>query len=229
MARLPYVIPYDPQFLGGGFQVPMPAHRCQGRLFQAGQALDYIHFSVVLHEERQTALFTAHNVDGAQLQSVRRTDWDRDPRARQAVLGEEAYRNNDWDRGHLVRRAAVAWGPLERARDASDSTFFYTNAALQHGRFNQDEWLHLENWVLTQAAEVNRLCVFTGPLFTTKDPQTQRGFRVPSGFWKVVVLRDPTAAGQDLSVLGFLMKQNELWEDWHGSRVAENNPDYDRF
>lgn len=220
MARLPYVIPYDPQFLGDGFRVPMPVHRCRGQLFQQGRPLDYIHASLVLHAGRRTALFTAHNIDGSSLQSVSRGGWDEDPRAGSAQLGPDAYRNNDWDRGHLVRRAAVAWGNSQVARDASDATMFYTNAALQHARFNQDEWLHLENWVLAELTDVApRLCVFTGPIFTTKDEKTERGYRVPSAFWKVIALRDPSAAGGDVCVLGFVMKQNDLWHDWHGAKT----------
>ena len=30
MARLPYIIPYDPDFLGDGFSVPLPAPGCRG-------------------------------------------------------------------------------------------------------------------------------------------------------------------------------------------------------
>lgn len=224
MARLPYTLPYDPDFLGDGFEVPMPAPRCRGSLYRDGEAVDYIHFSVVMHRDRRSAVFTAHNIDTSQRRSVPRTSWDLDPRVEHVVqTGPEAYSNNPWDRGHLVRRAAVAWGhDTGRAQDASDSTFYYTNAALQHRRFNQDEWVDLEDWVLRSAGDASsRLCVFTGPIYTAHD-RSERGFRIPSAFFKVVVLRDPTAAaGDDLAVIGFVMKQNDLWDDWNGAELHD--------
>ncbi|BDM83817.1 DNA/RNA non-specific endonuclease [Acaryochloris marina] len=222
MARLPYIIPYDPNFLGDGFQVPLPIPKCRGKLVRSGGVIDYIHFSLVMHRDRKSALYTAHNIDNSQRQSVERTGWDLDPRIeRRFQTGNEAYRNNDWDRGHLVRRAAVAWGTPERADAASDSTFYYTNAALQHEKFNQDEWLALENWVLQGAGgTTSRLCVFTGPIYTQRD-QFERSFRIPSAFWKIAVLRDPTAAGDDLSAVGFVMKQNQFWDDWNGASTLD--------
>ncbi|NEZ65751.1 hypothetical protein D0962_23840 [Leptolyngbyaceae cyanobacterium CCMR0082] len=218
MARLPYIVPYDPNFLGDGFQVPLPIPQCRGKLVRSGGIIDYIHFSLVMHRDRKSALYTAHNIDNSQRQSVRRTGWDLDPRIeRKFQTGEAAYANNEWDRGHLVRRAAVAWGTLERAAAASDSTFYFTNAALQHRKFNQDEWLALENWVLQGAGgTTSKLCVFTGPIYTQRD-QFEGPYRIPSAFWKIAVLRDPTAAGNDLSAIGFVMKQNQFWNDWNGA------------
>jgi len=140
MARLPYLIPYDPDFLGGGFRVPLPQPVCQGQLLAGGEAIDYIHFSLVMHQDRRMVLFAAHNIDVSQKKSVPRDGWELDARVQTAhQTGPSAYYDNPWDRGHLVRRAAVAWGDLEEAQDASDSTFYYTNAAPQHERFNQDE------------------------------------------------------------------------------------------
>lgn len=227
MARLPYVIPFDPKFLGGGYRVNLPGHTCSGGLYQQGQVIDYIHFSLVMHRDRKSALYTAYNIDASMLKSVSRTDWDLDPRVKSSVqTGPEAYANNDWDRGHLVRRAAVAWGETQRAKDASDSTFYYTVSALQHSTFNQSDskWLGLENWVLEKAAGVNsRLCVFAGSIYTTVD-EMAGGFRIPSAFFKIVVLRDPTAEGDDLSALGFVMRQNENWQRWRGRRIENLEP-----
>ncbi|MDJ0945840.1 MAG: DNA/RNA non-specific endonuclease [Kiloniellales bacterium] len=216
------MVPYDPAFLGGGFEVPLPTPVCTGRLFQTGAPLDYIYASIVMHADRRSALFSAHNIDASRRFSVPRTDWDLDPRATGIQTPPGAYTGNVWDRGHLVRRAAVAFGDSEaEARAASDATFYYTNAALQHERFNQDEWVHLEDWVLGQSGSTgSRLCVFTGPIYTRND-QTHRGFRVPSAFWKVVVLRDPAAEGEDLAAIGFVMKQNELWHDWNGAATLD--------
>ncbi len=213
MAQLPYLKPYDPDFLGNGFRVPLPTHHCRGCLAQSGRVYDYIHFSLVMHKDRRMALYTAHNIDTSQRRSVSRTGWDLDPRLEPSwQTGGGAYKNNPWDRGHLVRRAAVAWGPGSEAKDASDSTFYYTNASPQHQAFNQDDWLDLEDWVLQSAGAITpRLSVFTGPIYTTKD-EFNEDTRIPSAFFKIVVLRDPTADGNDLSAVGFLMKQNKTWD-----------------
>ena len=215
MARLPYVIPYDPDFLGDGFRVPLPNPCCKGKLLNGGQVIDYIHFSLVYHQDRKMTLYTAHNVDVSQKNSASRTRWDLDPRIPHDVqTGPSAYKHNHWDRGHLVRRNAVVWGDRQEAQDASDSTFYYTNASPQHERFNQEEWLFLENWVLQKAGGISsRLCVFTGPIYTDHD-LFEYNTRIPSAFWKVIVIRDPSAEGDDLAALGFMMKQNELWSPW---------------
>lgn len=201
----------------------MPTSRCQGTVFQGGEPLDYIHYSVVMHANRRIALFTAHNIDGGRLRSVPRTGWDLDRRAENVQTSHNEFDfSQTWNRGHLVRRAAVAWGDTEqRAKDASDSTFYYTNAVPQHAGFNQDEWLELEDLMLSLAlSHQRRLCVFTGPLYTHQDPVIQ-GLRVPAGFWKVVVLRDPSIEGDDLSVLGFFMKQPEMWDDFGSGSLEE--------
>ncbi len=224
MARLPYLVPYDDRFLGDGYQVALPIPSCQGKLVQSGQRFDYINFSLVMHQDRRTALYTAHNIDTSLRRSVPRDGWALDDRIPHALqTGPGAYYDNPWDRGHLVRRAAVAWGEsVQDARDASDSTFYYTNAAPQHERFNQDEWVDLEDWVLQSAGGISpRLCVFTGPIYTTHDQYHADTLRIPSAFWKIVVLRDPTANGSDLSAIGFVMKQNELWDDWNGAKTHD--------
>ena len=75
--------------------------------------------------------------------------------------------------------------------------------------------------MLQAAGDISpRLSVFTGPLYTKLD-QFVNDYRIPSAFWKVVALRDPTAEGEDLSALGFLMKQNELWDDFNGSKMLD--------
>lgn len=219
MARLPYVIPYQEDFLGDGFQVPLLNPSCSGKLLQSGKVYDYIHFSLVMHQERKIALYTAHNIDLSQRRSADRTNWDFDQRIDKSFqTGPVAYNNNVWDRGHLVRRADVVWGNLQEAKDASDATFFYTNAAPQHENFNQEEWLFLEDWVFKKAGGIaSKLCVFTGPIYTKVDIY-DNNIRIPSAFWKVIVLRDPTANGDDLSALGFVMKQNDSWENWNGNK-----------
>lgn len=234
--QLPYVIPYDPDFLGDGFSIPMPSlsEEVRARALRGGRPFDYIHYSLVMDAERQTALFTATNLDGASKVQIARkklgADWLVDPRiGYDQQVSDEGYGDNTaFDRGHLVRREDVQWGTYEEARDAARSTFFYSNAALQHMNFNQDEWLELEDYALDFAVKhAYRLCIFAGPVLSDDDmtygdvpqhlkyrrPRTARGTLVPTQFWKVIVLRQEAAGGDDLAALAFLMDQTELWED----------------
>ena len=212
MAKLPFIIPYDPDFLEDGFHVPLPRTRCTNALVQNGTPIDYIHFSLVLHQQRKTALYAAYNLDMSQKQeTIRRDNWAFDPRVDQRFqMGEEAYTANPYDKGHLVRREIVTWGTV--AQDASEASFYYTNSTLQHKNYNRShkKWLGLEDWVMKSAGKVGRLCVFAGPIYTDVDDSVGR-YRAPAAFWKIIVLRDPSANGLDLAAVAFLMKQNEKW------------------
>ena len=224
MAIPSIIIPYDPHFLGGGFHIPLPEikENYLNGLFtinSVSEVLDYIHYSLRMNKDRKTAIFTAANVDG-----IRRYAgidesgyWKIDSRIRKYQLGEEYYKNNPWDKGHLLRRVDVVWGDTyEEAKEAEKSTFYYTNAALQHENFNRDEWKCLEDWVLRRANNNHyRLCVFTGPVFSNEDGKlsnTDHSVRIPSAFWKVMVMRDNKSNGEKISSTAFIMKQNEMWE-----------------
>jgi endonuclease G len=236
MARPEMIIPYDPGFLGDGFDVPLPGlgDAARGAALRGGEVIDYTHFSLVMHVPRRVAVYTAHNIDAAQMVRVdARHPWRMDERIGEYQLGPEVYDANQLDRGHLVRRGDVLWGSPETARAANRATFFYSNAAPQHQNFNQDEWVALEDWVLHQATDFSyRLCVFTGPVLRGDDPvledlppDLRTAFRIrgpvqiPAAFWKVVVLRDGTAGGEDLAAVAFAMRQSELWNDKDGRRL----------
>jgi endonuclease G len=236
MSRPSVIIPYDADFLGDGFNVPLPAlgPPLQPLAYAQGIVLDYTHYSLVMQAARRVAIYTAHNVDAARMVRVPSGGpWKMDERAGEFQLGPEVYANNQLDRGHLVRRSDVLWGSVSEAREANKSTYFYTNAAPQHQNFNQDEWLSLEDWVLEEATEFSfRLCVFTGPVLRDNDPvlsdlppNQRAAFRVhgpaqiPAAFWKIIVLRDSRAGGDDLSAVAFAMKQSEMWTDKDGSRL----------
>lgn len=227
------IIPYDPFFLGGGIEVPLPEpdEKLREQLVTHGDShvLDYIHYSVALHRERGTAIYSACNVDGKRrVMGIKRPKkWHFDDRAVGVELGPEAY-SEVWNRGHLTRREDVIWGEPEEARSANVSTFFYPNAAPQHGNFNQDEWLELEDWVLEWAdREHYRLCVLTGPVLKTNDRRVSEGdpalrrlerdpddIRIPAAFWKILALRDETT--KELAVAAFAMRQNDMWDDKEG-------------
>ncbi|MCP5106804.1 MAG: DNA/RNA non-specific endonuclease, partial [bacterium] len=212
---------YDENFLGK-YVVPPPVlkQRAQKDALKVddGYSIDYIHYSLVMNKSRRTAFYTAHNVDGKRMVRLgRRNNWRFDSRIDEKhQMGNDIYRNNPWDKGHLVRRVDVQWGSVSEAKKAQDDTFFYTNAAPQHANFNQDEWLHLEDWVLEQSNEANyRLCVFTGPVFTKQD-QKYRGIRIPAAFWKIIATR--RALDDELSVTAFLMNQYEMLKDKQGNK-----------
>ena len=156
-SRPPYVIPYDPSFLGDQFRVPLPTTCCNGKLVQAGKVFDYIHFSLVMHEDRRSALYTAHNIDYSQKNRASGGSWDVDDRMNlDHQTDNHAYYSNPWDRGHLVRRDAVVWGDNQRAKDANDSTYFYTNAALQHRDFKDNQLRNHPNYYYSYSVDTHK-------------------------------------------------------------------------
>lgn len=236
MTRPELIIPYDPAFLGDGFDVPLPrlSESLRTAAYAGGEVLDYTHFSLVMHAPRRVAIYTAHNIDASRMVRISTSHpWRMDERAGEFQMGPETYDNNQLDKGHLVRRMDVLWGSVETARLANKATFFYTNAAPQHQNFNQDEWLALENWVLERATDFSyRLSVFTGPVLRQDDPvlddlppNLRVAFRargqaqIPAAFWKVIVLRDATAGGEDLAAVCFAMRQSDMWTDKDGDRL----------
>lgn len=193
---------YDPDFLGTGLPLPRPA--------QAVHPLPYPRFTVLLDPARRLAAVTAVNIDGADLRNLPRTgEWRFDQRiSADMQTGPDVYARNDLDRGHLVRRRDPGWGTVEDARQASEATFFYPNAAPQAAGFNQSKelWLGLEDHVLAYAeATDQRVSVFTAPVLAEDDP-AYRGIRVPLRFWKIAAWRNREA----LSAAGFVLDQSEL-------------------
>eukprot|EP00188_Purpureofilum_apyrenoidigerum_P004059 Plantae.Rhodophyta-Purpureofilum_apyrenoidigerum.ctg4436.p1 GENE.Plantae.Rhodophyta-Purpureofilum_apyrenoidigerum.ctg4436~~Plantae.Rhodophyta-Purpureofilum_apyrenoidigerum.ctg4436.p1 ORF type:complete len:486 (-),score=45.38 Plantae.Rhodophyta-Purpureofilum_apyrenoidigerum.ctg4436:643-2100(-) len=212
---------YDPSFLG--IEIPLPTFSQELRdavlkdpTFENGTWTDYIHYSVATNTTRRQPICAALNIDQTKLRSVSRGGWNLDERIGPYQLDNDYYRNNVWDRGHLATRSLAAWGDTDReAKEASDSTMFYSNACLQHGNFNQDEWLYLEEWVRNQESDSNnRLTVFTGPVYGV--PQVSTRFitppgrepaEIPAGFFKILAFIDRS---NKLSVRAFLLVQDEI-------------------
>ncbi|MEZ3156349.1 DNA/RNA non-specific endonuclease [Microbacterium sp. BWR-S6Y] len=202
---------YDPDFLGIPLPLPSPA--------AATTRLDYPRFSVLLDERRRFAAVTGVVIDGATLRDQPRTgEWRLDPRVPAASqAGPDVYSRNDLDRGHLVRRRDPGWGSADEARDATEATFSYTNAAPQAAGFNQSKelWLGLEDHVLTYAETTDqRLAVFTAPVLEDDDPP-YRGIRVPLRFWKIAAW----STGEALAAAGFILDQTELVDTRQGLTV----------
>jgi endonuclease G len=216
---------YEEGFLGNGRRrVPLPtlssdqidhAAPVRGRERDRGIGkfvLDYRHFSVVMNKTRRLAYFAAVNIDGTQEVVVRRTNtrWRVDPRIdRDHQHDNDLYVRNKLDRGHLVRRLDPVWGDDDEARQANDDTFHYTNAAPQHARLNQRDWLALEDYLLRNTTEDDqKLTVFTGPVFTSCDT-TYRGTTLPEDFWKVAVM----VHGDSLLATSYLLSQKQFMDD----------------
>jgi endonuclease G len=206
---------YDPDFLGVNCKVPHPTLRNDleedvAPLINGGYILNYTHFSVVLSKSRQLAFYTAVNIDGSQLRDIGRSDrWLFDPRMdRKYQCGPPVYEHPDIDRGHLVRRRDPVWG--ERAAEANEDTFHFTNAAPQHKKLNQQIWLGLEDYILQNTDEHNlKVSVFTGPVFREDDIE-YRGVRIPAEFWKVAVMVKPDGK---LSATAYLLSQKSFIDD----------------
>ena len=210
---------YDSGFLGT--ELPLPKMGPSAKAAAAPllsdpskHELEYTNFSIVMNKDRRQAMFTSVNIDGSKIVSVKRNGkWGLDSRiSSNHQLGNEAYKSNPIDRGHMVRRRDPVWGP--DAKRASNDTFAYTNAALQHGGLNQKEWLQVENHVLDTAKETGqKFTVMTGPIFRDTDPsfdnrgKMSKPTQIPQEFWKVVVWNDPK---EGLQGKAFVLSQSNL-------------------
>ena len=185
---------YDPGFLGRRVNLPTLSARLRRDLVPlkdgSGYELKYSHFSLLMSKSRRLAFLTAVNIDGKNLQNLKRDRdvWYFDPRIdKEFQTGPEIYKHPDIDRGHLVRRLDPVWGADAKA--ANEDTFHFTNCSPQHSKLNQRTWLSLEDYVLSNA-KVNdlRVTVFTGPIFRPDDFVYLGKYAIPAEFYKVVVI-----------------------------------------
>lgn len=192
------IVPYDPAFLGGGHQVPLPTpvRTAAADAYRGGEAVPYLHYSLVLNELRSLAIFVAINFDRERWIDVQRgqDQWLVDSRLPLAIQRENSlYTRNDWDRGHLASRQFINWADSA----VSDTTaykraaFFYAATAPQHANFNRVVWSGLERYLHFEwAPHADRLAVFIGPVFRVDDP-LYRSTRIPRTFWAVAVAVHP--------------------------------------
>jgi len=182
-----------------------------------------IHFSVAVNFKRRQPICVALNIDQGKLGGSEgsKKNWSLDPEVEgEFQINNDYYRNNEWDRGHMARRASAAWGDtLQDRRAASEATYFYTNACLQHKNLNQDEWLDLEDWVKNLQEDQNdKISVFSGPFYAPPDgtprvypgPMSGRNLdpvEIPAGFYKVVAFIDKTSG--NLTTKAFVILQDE--------------------
>ncbi|RVU39090.1 DNA/RNA non-specific endonuclease [Hwanghaeella grinnelliae] len=205
---------YDPQFLG----VPVPepelsrAQRRDALEFDGRRTIPYTHFSVCLSKSRRMARYAAWNIDGSRRVIVGSKSFKLDPRIDDRYqIGEDLYSRNPVDRGHVARRAELCWGPVPEARQANADSFYFTNIAPQHERFNRSSygglWGKLENLVFEQAdVQDLRISVIGGPVLREDDIE-YRGVQIPDAFWKVIAY-----VGTDgvLRCSAFVLSQTDL-------------------
>lgn len=208
---------YDADFLG--LHAPMPTmsigQKRDAVNFGRAQTIPYTHFSVCLSAKRRLAKFVAWNIDGSRKVQLGSQSFRTDPRIDKKYQSDNSlYSGNKLDRGHIARRADLAWGPIAEARQANRDSYFYTNIAPQHERFNQSSrgglWGRLENLILEEAAtEDIRVSVIAGPIFGDDDPE-YRGVKIPRDFWKLVAYR---GADKTLNAACFVLSQSTLLSD----------------
>lgn len=201
-------MPYNPDFINGQV-IPLPTPN--DRVFTSAFGGGYIHHSrhsILFNQERGLAFVSAHNIDGATLSDSQFTsrNFKEDPKVQPATLqidNERGYLQsqngvfgpNPWDRGHLARRKSLSWGMEDEASIAERESDFWSNIAPQHENLHDDAWGKIEDWMLEHVEnDIQRACVFTGPVFTEDDPKHKNGpneipIRIPAGFWKVITIK----------------------------------------
>lgn len=226
---------YNENFLEG-IVLPMPTFSPQlaGAVLtkpelKNGIFANYVNYTAVTNRERRSPIIVALNIDQELLKKTKRRDrWQIDSRiGSEYQLNNDYYRSNPWDRGHLARRVSAAWGPTKNtAQRASNETFYYSNASLQHANFNQDEWLELENWVLKLALDKDgKITSFSGPIYGDFDrtitPVGRRPAAIPAAFYKVVCFINK--ATNELDVRAFILLQDsESLADKSGRHMFNN-------
>ncbi len=211
---------YNQQFLG--VDLPLPVARPQ----RAGDILrrntlkdkilaDYPNYALVTDAAKRAPLFVVQEIDQKQLQHTERSNrWRLDSRiGAENQLDNAYYANNPWDKGHMAQRESAGWGASPKvAQEASDETFYYANACLQHECLNQDEWLALEDWAQhLDKAKDGKVVVFSGPIFgdysRTIRPEGRTPAEIPSAFFKVVCFVGIDSG--ELEVRAFMMQQDK--------------------
>lgn len=223
LADLPQRTGYSPTFLGKAAVVPLPVIGARSSVLtfaDGGGAvtseLTYTNFSVVMSKKRRLCIYSACNVDGGAIPAKApvRTPWKFDPRIPVShQIGEEIYgqrKKGDYQfaRGHMTRRVDAAWGTDEQAKLGNKDSMFVPNACPQDQSFNGGLWKGLEEKILAAAvADGDKISVFTGPIFNSKDP-VFNGVSIPLWYWKLVAWR----SGRKLKAVAYMQSQKDIMD-----------------
>jgi len=223
---------YDENFLK--VRVPLPTFSpelsesiLEKSSLREGIYADYVNYTVVMDEERRAPVFAALNINQKLMRTVDDRGFRLDHRVgKKYQLGSKYYDNNPYDKGHLAMRQNAAWGSTHNeAEHASDETFYYSNASLQHENFNRDEWVSLEQWVGSLKLDLDdRISSFSGPIYgdfsRTVTPAGRQPAEVPAAFFKVIFFINKDT--QKLDVRAFIVVQDqEAIYDREGRKIYD--------
>ncbi|MDQ8144424.1 DNA/RNA non-specific endonuclease [Chryseobacterium sp. CFS15] len=222
---------YNNFFLGENFQLDLPEYDYYKNDIALNnvtgkEELDYTYYSVIQSKSRRVPILSASNIFRIKFEkALREGDFKEDDRVKEnEQLASKDYSNfnsikaKSIDKGHMTKREDVQWdlnGDVEAAVNAAISTFFYPNAAPQHGQMNKGPWKNLENSVIIKGRvpEPAKVSVFTGPVLDAEDPEYKSTlkdgsiFKIPILFWKIIYY---TKEDNLLYRAGFLMSQINL-------------------
>jgi endonuclease G len=156
--------------------------------------------------ETKFADWVAYEVASAAIGKSQKRVWRADPK----IPADQTLEPGDYkgahkalktDRGHQAPLASFTGAP------DWETTNYLSNITPQKSALNQGPWKNLEEAVRSLAkSEAGTVHVLTGPLYEREMPplpEADEPHRVPSGYWKIVML---TRAGT-LLVAGFVLDQ----------------------
>lgn len=113
----------------------------------------------------------------------RRNRFTADPDIRLNPVKPAEYRKTGYDRGHLAPAADMNYAELPMKH-----SFYMSNMSPQLPGFNRGIWKRLELQIRQWAKREEKLCIITGPLFFSGQPQRiGRMIPVPDAFFKIIL------------------------------------------
>ncbi len=220
---------YKKDFLGGDHLVDLPIlDKAYKTVFDQVDLdpnyfyLEYQNFSLLQNPIRKFPFYTISNIDGVKFRKLGRKDsWKMDQRIdKQFQFGNKLYSadKSDFDKGHMTKREDVQWGDTDdEARDAAESTFFYTNAIPQLDKLNRGIWSKIEKYILhTETVKKDKkIVLLTGPVLSDRDPVfvtpvDGEDVQIPTLFWKIIYY---TNRQNELCRTAFIVNQANLLQE----------------
>ena len=210
---------YDEKFLKVKVALPTFSPELSDQVLKnatlrGGIYADHVNYSVVMNKERRSPIFAALNIDQKLMRTVAGRAFRLDPNVGKGdQLGGKYYDDNPYDKGHLAMRQNAAWGDsVQKAKHASDETFYYSNASLQHQNFNRDEWVSLEKWVGSLSLDLDdKISSVSGPIYGNLSrvvkPLGLEMAEVPAAFFKVIFFVNKES--KKLDVRAFIVVQDQ--------------------
>ncbi|MGP3697584.1 DNA/RNA non-specific endonuclease [Rhodobacter sp. NSM] len=185
---------YDPDFLGRPLPLPGLTPLVEGATYLGGEAVPYLHHSVIYDRLRPSSLISAVNFDrAAQLVlPATSTPIEPDPRLPPQLRPDPSRFDGGLVSVDYVDRAMIAWGdfdkgdPVRAARMLDQSIQIHLNKAPVHPA-TADAWSQVVSRIREiHNSSASRVSFFTGPIFRRGES------KVPASLWLIAVsLRDP--------------------------------------